>query len=94
MKFHLFEIADLQGWTSLIPRLYSRAIRAPWELHRISFADLNQLDLATSPSGHATMHMAGSQTGNFPSQGNATLRHVHSTAGFPTLDITPPYGPH
>ena len=41
-KYHLFEIADLQGWATLILNLDSKGIRAPWELQRMEFPDLNK----------------------------------------------------
>ena len=43
VESRLFEIADIQAWTSPIHRLDSRAIRAPCELRRGSLAELNRL---------------------------------------------------
>ena len=43
-KYHLFEIADLQSWTSLVARLDTKSVRTPWDLHRIEFRELNEID--------------------------------------------------
>ena len=44
VKYHLFEIADLQSWTSLVARLDTKSVRTPWELQRAEFRELNEVD--------------------------------------------------
>ena len=44
VRFHLFEIAPIADWVSLIARLDSRGIRTPGCLHGIPFSDFAKTD--------------------------------------------------
>ena len=62
VKIHLPEIPCHQAWASLIIRLDPRAVRAPWELRRIRFGELNTTDLElTRPDMHLWLWQAAKQ---------------------------------